>query len=516
MGGRIKALARLGGQTLLERAVAALRQGGIENIVAVAGHDRERVEREAARLGIRVAANPDIDRGMFSSLRIALALLAPEAPDAVLILPVDAALVRARTVAALRALREETRANPLPPILIPTFLGLPGHPVLIPAAHIEPLLRWSGEKGLRGYLDSLSPAAPGTAPALISCSLPDAGITSDLDTPAQLAEAEAFLEETDNRALPSLEEAWQELALAEFSPDKVRHSLQVAAGAARLARGLADGTSPFPGRLAEAGTRLAPLCLRAGLLHDICRKQPDHAARGAERLLALGWRETAFAVGAHTALPAAVLKFFSLGEDGAAAAAFPPGEDAEISARSALAAACVYLADKLTPADRPEPVRERFARARERFARDPEALAAVSRREALALALEKWFAGVLPRPPREQILNTPPDKEEERLAALARSDRENIPAGAKCRRAVAGKGGSGPESILYLIRHGRAGPPGVLLGRTDPPLSPCGEAEVLAWRPFFRLHPLDAVWTSPLLRARRTAELLREPASPGP
>jgi probable phosphoglycerate mutase len=73
-----------------------------------------------------------------------------------------------------------------------------------------------------------------------------------------------------------------------------------------------------------------------------------------------------------------------------------------------------------------------------------------------------------------------------------------------------------PESLLYLMRHGRAGLPGVLLGRTDPPLSPCGEAEVLAWRPFFRLHPPDAVWTSPLLRARRTAELLQGPDDLGP
>jgi probable phosphoglycerate mutase len=73
-----------------------------------------------------------------------------------------------------------------------------------------------------------------------------------------------------------------------------------------------------------------------------------------------------------------------------------------------------------------------------------------------------------------------------------------------------------PESILYLMRHGRAGPPGILLGRSDPPLSPAGEAEVLAWRPFFSLHPPEAVWTSPLLRARRTAQLLLGADSPPP
>jgi probable phosphoglycerate mutase len=72
------------------------------------------------------------------------------------------------------------------------------------------------------------------------------------------------------------------------------------------------------------------------------------------------------------------------------------------------------------------------------------------------------------------------------------------------------------ESLLYLMRHGRAGPPGILLGRTDLPLSPSGEAEALAWRPFFSAYPVDAVWTSPLLRARCTAELLLGPDAPPP
>ncbi|MDR2162025.1 MAG: histidine phosphatase family protein, partial [Desulfovibrio sp.] len=71
-----------------------------------------------------------------------------------------------------------------------------------------------------------------------------------------------------------------------------------------------------------------------------------------------------------------------------------------------------------------------------------------------------------------------------------------------------------PESFLYLMRHGRAGLPGILLGQSDPPLTPEGEAEALAWRPFFALHPVNAVWTSPLLRARRTAELALGPHAP--
>jgi broad specificity phosphatase PhoE len=63
---------------------------------------------------------------------------------------------------------------------------------------------------------------------------------------------------------------------------------------------------------------------------------------------------------------------------------------------------------------------------------------------------------------------------------------------------------------VLLIRHGRTAwnAERRLQGRADPPLDPAGEAEVRAWRlpPEFQA----GIWrSSPLLRARRTALLLR-------
>jgi broad specificity phosphatase PhoE len=56
---------------------------------------------------------------------------------------------------------------------------------------------------------------------------------------------------------------------------------------------------------------------------------------------------------------------------------------------------------------------------------------------------------------------------------------------------------------LYLIRHGEPAVAGVLLGQTDPPLSPRGREQMAAVR-------IDAavVYASPLRRARESAELL--------
>lgn len=65
-----------------------------------------------------------------------------------------------------------------------------------------------------------------------------------------------------------------------------------------------------------------------------------------------------------------------------------------------------------------------------------------------------------------------------------------------------------PRSVIYLMRHGRAAPPGVLAGRRDYPLTPEGEIQIRAWAEFFAPIPLGAVWCSPLVRARQSAQII--------
>ncbi|MFE5943943.1 histidine phosphatase family protein [Streptomyces sp. NPDC056480] len=64
-------------------------------------------------------------------------------------------------------------------------------------------------------------------------------------------------------------------------------------------------------------------------------------------------------------------------------------------------------------------------------------------------------------------------------------------------------------SDLILIRHGETewSASGRHTGRTDLPLTPDGEAEARTLAPFFKGRSLSFVLTSPLLRARHTAEL---------
>ena len=66
---------------------------------------------------------------------------------------------------------------------------------------------------------------------------------------------------------------------------------------------------------------------------------------------------------------------------------------------------------------------------------------------------------------------------------------------------------------LLLVRHGEStwNVAGRWQGQADPPLSELGERQAVAARSAAATDAPDAVWTSDLARARRTAELLAEP-----
>lgn len=71
-------------------------------------------------------------------------------------------------------------------------------------------------------------------------------------------------------------------------------------------------------------------------------------------------------------------------------------------------------------------------------------------------------------------------------------------------------------SRLYLVRHGRAAPPGVLAGQADYPLTYEGETQARAVGELLAAVPLSRAWSSPLLRARQTAEHILAANGGGP
>jgi len=58
---------------------------------------------------------------------------------------------------------------------------------------------------------------------------------------------------------------------------------------------------------------------------------------------------------------------------------------------------------------------------------------------------------------------------------------------------------------FFLIRHAKPSIAGVMLGQSDPPLSPAGKAQAAEALAKLRV---EIVWASPLRRARETADLI--------
>jgi nicotine blue oxidoreductase len=170
--GRPKALLRLGGELLLERACRLLADGGCAPVLAVLGAGADRLP---AVPGVRVVLNPQWRTGMGSSLRAGLAAVPAEAA-AVVVTLVDTPLLGPE---AVRRLVAAGRAGA--DAAVATYAGEPGHPVLLARSVLpEVAAAATGDRGARAWL-----AAHPDRVRLVPCD--GTGDPRDLDVPDDLA-----------------------------------------------------------------------------------------------------------------------------------------------------------------------------------------------------------------------------------------------------------------------------------------------------------------------------------------
>ncbi len=133
----------------IARAVAALRGGGCESVTVVlgAGADAaaELVPREAT-----VSVVSDWANGLSATLRSGLRGAAASRFDAVVITPVDTPDLPA---SAVRRVIDAAGSRMRDALIQATYDGMPGHPVLIGAAHLEAIAaQLRGDSGARRAL----------------------------------------------------------------------------------------------------------------------------------------------------------------------------------------------------------------------------------------------------------------------------------------------------------------------------------------------------------------------------
>jgi CTP:molybdopterin cytidylyltransferase MocA len=177
--GQPKALVELGGQTLAERGIEMLRDGGADPVLIVTG------AAAVSEVPATVVHNPAWRDGMGSSLAAGLTALADASHDgssAVVIALADQPLVGAD---AVRRLIDAHRGGAT--IVVATYDGQPRNPVLISREHWAAIIESArGDVGARAFLRAHPDLVTG-----VECG--DTGAPDDIDTPEDLRRARAAI-----------------------------------------------------------------------------------------------------------------------------------------------------------------------------------------------------------------------------------------------------------------------------------------------------------------------------------
>lgn len=182
--GTNKLLLRLGGESVLRRAVRQALEAGLAPAVVVLGHDAERARAELEGVACRTVVNADYARGMSTSLRAGIAALPPEVAAAVVVLA-DMPLVTAAMIAELaRCYRRGTA-----PLVASEYGGVLAPPTLYDRALFAELGEAAEGHGGHGCGKQVVKAHRAEA---VVVSWPAAAL-ADLDVPADYERIQAEL-----------------------------------------------------------------------------------------------------------------------------------------------------------------------------------------------------------------------------------------------------------------------------------------------------------------------------------
>ena len=169
--GRPKLSLRLGGRTVLEHVIAALRGGGVEHALVVIGPHVPELVPCAEAAGAVVCRLPEETADMRATVHHGLRWIEqhwrPRPGDGWLLVPADHPTLEAEVVQALLRAHAE---SPSASIVIPTYAGRRGHPALISWEHVPAILALPPDQAINAYLRGQGPQThelPVLTPAIL-------------------------------------------------------------------------------------------------------------------------------------------------------------------------------------------------------------------------------------------------------------------------------------------------------------------------------------------------------------
>ncbi|MBV9499177.1 MAG: nucleotidyltransferase family protein [Acidobacteriaceae bacterium] len=172
--GTVKPLVEVGGKPMLERTLSTVLQSRVDEIVVVLGHSAELIQQSIPFRDATAVINHSYTEGMASSLRTGLSSVRANV-EAVLIVLADQPFLKSETIDRLIEQYRSEWAE----ILVPTYNGVRGNPVLLDRSVFHELAQLNGDVGFRAIFGS-------HARGIAKVPVQDPGVLVDLDTPADV------------------------------------------------------------------------------------------------------------------------------------------------------------------------------------------------------------------------------------------------------------------------------------------------------------------------------------------
>ncbi|MBQ3355631.1 MAG: NTP transferase domain-containing protein [Oscillospiraceae bacterium] len=142
----VKPLLRVGEISIIRRIVITYQQAGIFPIVVITGAEEAEVKKQLSSCGVIFLQNKQLEQPeLMDSVRLGLRYLAGKC-ERVAFTPVNVPMFTPATVSSLM----QTEGD----LVVPSFRGKGGHPVLLSDRIIPQILNYDGADGLRGAMNA--------------------------------------------------------------------------------------------------------------------------------------------------------------------------------------------------------------------------------------------------------------------------------------------------------------------------------------------------------------------------
>ncbi|AHJ13348.1 DVU_1551 family NTP transferase [Sulfurospirillum multivorans] len=268
-----KPLLPFGETSALKRLIQTYQAHGLEHIYVVVGHRQDEIREVLKEENVTIVYNEEYDKGMFSSIQKGLRAM-DEMIHAFYMQPVDIPLIKTQSLERLYEAYASTRKG----VIYPTFLGHKGHPPLIDMKYKAQILASNGEGGLKKVLEAFHADA-------LHVNVCEQSVLMDMDTKEDYENLLRY----EALGAPNKEECLAMMLQNEVPPHIIKHCEAVE----KMASNLHEQIVCF-------GIGIDKNALSAAAwVHDIARKEKNHALVGAQKLRSMGYGAIGEIVATH-------------------------------------------------------------------------------------------------------------------------------------------------------------------------------------------------------------------------